>query len=88
MIKEMGFDGKSIVNPRQMRIVHKIFTPTDKEIEYAERVIAANNEARTRGLGVVSLNGKMIDTPIVDRAERVLAYAAAVSGHRGGNNHE
>lgn len=88
MIKEMGFDGKSIVNPRQMRIVHEIFTPTAKEIEYAQRVIAASNDAKVRGLGVVSLNGKMIDTPIVDRAERVLAYAAAVNGHRGGNNHE
>jgi len=88
MIKEMGFDGKSIVNPRQMRIVHEIFTPTAKEIEYAQRVIAASDDAKARGLGVVSLNGKMIDTPIVDRAERVLAYAAAVNGYRGGNNHE
>ncbi len=88
MIKEMGFDGKSIVNPRQMRIVHEIFTPTAKEIDYAERVIAAYKDAIARNLGVIALNGKMIDTPIVDRAERVLAYAAAVNGHRGGNNDE
>lgn len=76
-IKEMGFDGKSVVNPRQINIVHQIYMPTTKEIEHAERVIAAYKESLDRKSGVVSLNGKMIDVPVVKRAERALAYANA-----------
>ncbi|MDR3564572.1 MAG: aldolase/citrate lyase family protein [Negativicutes bacterium] len=78
MIKEMGFAGKSVVNPRQIRLVHQIFTPSDKEIEHAKRVIEAYQEALAAGSGVISLNGKMVDAPIVIRAEHTLAYAAAV----------
>jgi citrate lyase subunit beta/citryl-CoA lyase len=78
MIKKLGFDGKSVINPRQVRIVHEIFTPTEKEVLHAERVLAAYQEAIERKAGVVALDGKMIDTPIVNRAERVLAYAAAI----------
>ncbi|MDF2499993.1 MAG: Citryl-CoA lyase [Anaerosporomusa subterranea] len=78
MIKQLGFDGKSVINPRQIRIVQEIFTPTEKEILHAERVLAAYKEALERKSGVIALDGKMIDTPIVTRAERVLAYAAAV----------
>jgi len=77
-IKEMGFDGKSVVNPRQIGIVHEIYTPTDKEIDHAQRVIAAYEESLARKSGVVSLNGKMIDIPVVKRAQRTLAYANAV----------
>lgn len=78
MIKGLGFDGKSVINPRQVRLVKEIFTPTEKEIKYAERVLVAYKEAMDRNSGVIALDGKMIDTPIVTRAERVLAYAAAV----------
>ena len=78
MIKGLGFDGKSVINPRQVRLVKEIFTPTEKEIKQAERVLAAYKEALGRNSGVIALDGKMIDTPIVNRAERVLAYAAAV----------
>jgi citrate lyase subunit beta/citryl-CoA lyase len=78
MIKQLGFDGKSVINPRQVRIVHQIFTPTEKEIAHAERVIAAYNAAIERNSGVINLDGKMIDTPMVLRAERVLAYAKSV----------
>lgn len=78
MIKELGFDGKSVINPRQIRLVQQIFTPSEKEILHAERVLAAYREALERNSGVIALDGKMIDTPIVVRAERVLAYAAAV----------
>lgn len=80
-IKEMGFDGKSVVNPRQIRLVHKIYTPTQKEIDHAERVIKAYQESLARKSGVISLNGKMIDAPVVARAERALAYAAAVGSY-------
>lgn len=77
-IKELGFDGKSVITPRQIRIVNEIFTPSEKEITHAKRVLAAYQEALSRNSGVIALDGKMIDTPIVQRAERTLAYAAAV----------
>ena len=59
-------------------ICRQVFTPSEKEIKNAERVLVAYQEALERKSGVVALDGKMIDTPIVTRAERVLAYAAAV----------
>ncbi|MGL5513396.1 MAG: aldolase/citrate lyase family protein [Sporomusa sp.] len=78
LIKQLGFDGKSVINPRQVRIVHQIFTPTEREVAQAERVIAAYHAAIERNSGVINLDGKMIDTPMVLRAERVLAYAKSV----------
>ena len=78
LIKELGFDGKSVINPRQVRMAQDVFIPSEKEIKNAERVLVAYKEALERKSGVVALDGKMIDTPIVTRAERVLAYAAAV----------
>jgi citrate lyase subunit beta/citryl-CoA lyase len=77
LIKQLGFDGKSIINPRQIKIIHEVFTPCEKEIENAKAVIAAIKEAESKGSGVISLNGKMIDKPIVVRAERVLDLARA-----------
>ncbi|MDP3387868.1 MAG: citrate (pro-3S)-lyase subunit beta [Eubacteriales bacterium] len=74
-IKQLGFDGKSIINPRQIDIVHEIYAPKPKEIEYALQVIAAIQQAEKENSGVISLNGKMIDKPIVERAERVLQLA-------------
>ncbi|HMK44182.1 MAG TPA: citrate (pro-3S)-lyase subunit beta [Dissulfurispiraceae bacterium] len=83
LIKQLGFDGKSIINPRQIEIVHQIFTPTEAEITYAMRVLEAIREAESKGSGVISLNGKMIDKPIVERARRVLAFAEAAGGQAG-----
>jgi len=83
LIKEMGFDGKSVINPRQVSVVHDFFAPTAKEIAYAERVLAAYQEALEKKSGVISLNGKMIDLPIVARAERTLAYAEATAAKGG-----
>lgn len=77
LIRQMGFDGKSVINPRQIPIVNKVYRPTDKEINNALNVIAAIEEAEAKGSGVIALNGKMIDKPIVERAERVLMLAKA-----------
>jgi citrate lyase subunit beta/citryl-CoA lyase len=77
LIKQMGFDGKSVINPRQIKIIHEIFTPTEKEIENACAVIDAIREAEKKGSGVIALNGKMIDKPVVERAQRILDFAAA-----------
>jgi citrate lyase subunit beta/citryl-CoA lyase len=77
LIKQLGFDGKSIINPRQISVVHEIFTPSEKEIQKSLAIIGAIHEAERKGSGVISLNGKMIDKPIVIRAERVLDMARA-----------
>ncbi|NBK21025.1 MAG: citrate (pro-3S)-lyase subunit beta [Spirochaetia bacterium] len=76
-IKQLGFDGKSVINPRQIQPIIDIFTPTLKEIQKAKAVMEAIAEANRRGSGVISLNGKMIDRPIVLRAERVISLAKA-----------
>ena len=74
-IKQIGFDGKSVINPRQIPVVNSVYTPTEKEINNAKNVIYAIEEAESRGSGVIALNGKMIDKPIVERAQRVLMLA-------------
>lgn len=85
-IKKLGFDGKSVVNPRQIRLVHEIFTPSQAEIEHAEQVVLAYRQALAKKSGVVSLHGRMIDAPVVARAERTLAYAGAVGKRKRGEN--
>lgn len=83
LIKQLGFDGKSIINPRQIDIVHKIYTPSEEEVMKSKQIIEASLEAEERGSGVISLGGKMIDKPIVERARRVLDLAeASKSGMR------
>ncbi|WP_330389798.1 citrate (pro-3S)-lyase subunit beta [Cellulosilyticum sp. I15G10I2] len=77
LIKQLGFDGKSVINPRQIETVHNIFTPSQPEIKHARRVIEAIKQAEANGLGVIALDGKMIDKPIVERAIRVLDLANA-----------
>lgn len=88
LIKDLGFDGKSVLNPRQIAPVIEIFTPTQKEIDHAERVIEALRKAESKGLGVISLDGKMIDKPVVTRAERILklAEAAGIYKRHNGRN--
>ena len=76
-IKQLGFDGKSVINPRQIKPVHRVFTPTHEEFVKAQRILAASREAEQRGSGVVALDGKMIDRPVVLRAERTLELAYA-----------
>ena len=72
-----GFDGKSIINPRQIEVVNEVFTPSQKDIDKALRIIAAIKEARAKGSGVIAVNGKMVDRPVVLRAERTIALAVA-----------
>ena len=77
LIHTLGFDGKSIINPRQIAIVHAVFAPTPRAIETARAIIAAIREAERRGSGVVSVNGKMVDRPVVIRAQRTIDLAIA-----------
>ncbi|MBM7687955.1 citrate (pro-3S)-lyase subunit beta [Enterococcus ureilyticus] len=77
LIKQLGFDGKSVINPRQIPLVNSVYEPTEKEIQHAKEVIWGIREAEAKGSGVISVNGKMVDKPIVERAERVIALAIA-----------
>ena len=77
LIKTLGFDGKSIINPRQIEIVNEIYAPTQKDIEKALRIVAAIKEAQAKGSGVIAVNGKMVDRPVVIRAERIISLAVA-----------
>lgn len=76
-IHQLGFDGKSLVNPRQIPMVNKVYEPTEKEIVNAKNVINAIEEARIKGSGVISMNGQMVDRPVVLRAQRVMRLAKA-----------
>lgn len=76
-IKTLGFDGKSIINPRQIEVVNEVFTPKQKDIDKALAIIAAIKEAEKKGSGVIALNGKMIDKPVVTRAQRTVELAIA-----------
>ncbi|MCS2163551.1 aldolase/citrate lyase family protein [Scandinavium sp. H11S7] len=80
-IKQLGFDGKSLINPRQIDLLHNLFAPTQQEVDHARLVIDAAEASAREGRGVVSLNGKMVDQPIIERARVVLARVA-LSGLR------
>lgn len=73
--KSIGMNAKSAIHPNQVETINKLFTPTDREIEYAKRVLIARDEAFKKGLGVFSLDGKMVDKPVIERAEKVIEKA-------------
>lgn len=77
LVKRLGYTGKSLVNPRQIDVIHDVFAPKVEEIEYALQVIDAIKRARLMGTGVISLGGRMVDAPVVKRAVRVLRTAHA-----------
>lgn len=75
LIKKLGYNGKSLINPRQIELLHNAYAPTAKEVENAQKVVEAAEEGERKGLGVISLNGKMIDAPIIARARKVIELA-------------
>lgn len=81
--KAMGFDGKSLINPKQIRLVHQIFAPTEKEVIQAEKIVSAYREQSARGVGVFTVDGKMIDIAFVPGAERTLRLAKACGMYEG-----
>jgi len=66
--KSLGLTGKSAINPRQLEIIHSVFAPTEAELKHALRVLEVMEEAEKEGKGVCSLEGKMIDAPVIQRA--------------------
>ena len=72
--------GKAVFILRQIKVVHEAFAPTVEEIEKAQKIVSAFEDAEKKGLGVVSLGSKMIDPPVVKRAQRII-HLAKISGH-------
>ena len=81
--KEMGFDGKSLINPKQITAVHQIFAPTQKEIAAAEKIVRAMRENADNGIGVFTVDGKMIDLAFLPGAERTIKLAKASGLYEG-----
>jgi len=81
--KAMGFDGKSLINPKQIRLVHEVFAPTQKEIIQAEKFVRAFNEAAAAGIGVFTVDGKMVDLAFIPGAQRTLRLAKACGMYEG-----
>lgn len=78
--KGLGFTGKAAISPRHVMTINEVFSPTLEEIEYAKEVMEIIQVAKEQGKGAISLRGKMIDAPIVDRARRTLEMAEALGG--------
>ncbi|MCD6595487.1 HpcH/HpaI aldolase/citrate lyase family protein [bacterium] len=76
--KELGFDGKGAIHPSQVEIINEIFNPTHDEIEYAKKVVSAFEEAQKKGNAVVALGRKMLDPPVVARAQRIIELAEKI----------
>ena len=83
IIHSMGFDGKSIVNPRQIPVVHEIYTPKEKDVIFAEKVIKEIDTKKAQGIGVFTVDGKMIDIAFYDGAKRTIALAKASGVYKG-----
>lgn len=79
-VRQLGYQGKSVIHPNQIPIIHDVFTPTAKEIEQAKKIVEAAAEAAARGLGAVQVDGKMVDKPVVKRAEFTLQRAGLRAG--------
>jgi len=82
LARDLGFDGKGAINPRQLDAIHAAFSPTEEELAYAQRVVDAAEAAEAAGSGAVALEGKMVDKPVLERARRLIAYGVRLSGGR------
>jgi citrate lyase subunit beta/citryl-CoA lyase len=76
--RAMGFEGMGCIHPGQIRVIHEAFRPTSAEIDKAQRIVAAFEDAQSKGLAVVSLGSKMIDPPVVNRALKLVDRARAM----------
>ena len=83
LAKALGFTGKASISPRHVEVINSVFSPTQQEVDYAYEVIEAITLAKQQGKGAIALRGKMIDAPIVARAERTIAMAQALGMERG-----
>lgn len=77
-IRNLGYVGKGVINPRQIGPIHSVFSPSPEEIAAAERIVAAAAEAEKQGIGAIAIGGKMIDKPVLERARRTLRLAGKI----------
>src|SRR5437660_2514683 len=77
--RRLGFMGASVIHPSQVQILNEEFRPSAAEVEHASRVVAAYDKALAEGVGAVTVDGKMIDVPVVERAKLLLARDAAIA---------
>lgn len=75
--RDLGYDGKICVAPRQAEWANALFSPTAEEVQEAEQMLAAYDEALARGVGTIEFKGRMIDPPLLQRAQHVLTLAAS-----------
>lgn len=83
LAKSLGFTGKASISPRHVEVINSVFSPTQKDVDYAYEVMEAIELAKRQGKGAISLHGKMIDAPIVNRAKQTIAMAQALGMERG-----
>ncbi len=83
LIRNMGFDGKSIISPKQIAAVHRIFTPEQAEIVKAERLISTYMDNKRTGVGVFTVDGQMVDVAMLEGAQRTLRLAKASGAYKG-----
>ena len=83
LAKALGFNGKASISPRHVEVINSVFSPTQKDIDYAYEVMEAIRLAKEQGKGAIALHGKMIDAPIVARAQQTIAMAEALGMGRG-----
>jgi len=76
---ELGFDGKTLIHPKQLAAANEVFAPSDEEVRLSRQIIEAYAQAEAQGRGVVVVDGKLIERLHVDHAERVVALAEAIS---------
>jgi citrate lyase subunit beta/citryl-CoA lyase len=80
--RQMGYTGKFAIHPAQIDIINETFAPSAQEVAYARRVMAAWEQAQSAGRGSLDLDGKMVDVPVVKRAQNLLALADAIAAGR------
>ncbi|HID86366.1 MAG TPA: CoA ester lyase [Anaerolineae bacterium] len=79
MARQLGFRGKMLIHPSQIEPVNRVFSPSESEVAYARRMVEAFREAEAQGLGVISLDGRMVDIANVRQAEELIARAEAIA---------
>ena len=82
--KALGFTGKAAISPRHVEVINEVFSPSQADIDYAYEVMDAIRMAKEQGKGAIALRGKMIDAPIVARAQQTIAMAEEMAMRKGG----
>ncbi|MBO8183570.1 MAG: CoA ester lyase [Archaeoglobus sp.] len=78
LAKQLGYSGKNVIHPTQIEFVNKIFTPSQEEVKWAKKVVPAFEAASRKGLGAISVDGKMVDLPVYEQAKNILALIEAI----------